>query len=105
MRIFTIALSIYIFVLSLVPCGDNNECNEKQTMSISTTSEHDNHKHDKESCTPFCICSCCGTSVINLNLVAPCSAIIPIPSKEFPLYKLALNSEIYSPIWQPPKIS
>ncbi len=105
MKTFAITLSLYILVLSFVPCGDGRECNEIEEVKISASSDHDHHKHDEENCTPFCICSCCGTSMISLNIPEILSEIEQVYVIDFPVYIESPLSVTYFHIWQPPKIS
>ncbi|MBK9107330.1 MAG: hypothetical protein IPM92_02840 [Saprospiraceae bacterium] len=105
MKFFTITFSLYILVLSLVPCGDVHDCNEVQITYISANADTDHHKHETDTCTPFCICSCCGTSVINMHDPATFSDIVLVHSKDLPVYMQTFLSIAYFHIWQPPKIS
>lgn len=105
MRFFTITISFYILVVSLLPCGDMSECHENTKVSFSASTNHDNHKHDNETCSPFCICSCCGSTVINLDNMATFSDFVLLHSKAFPVFKQTFISVEYFHIWQPPKIS
>ena len=57
MRLFAFILSIIILALSVVPCSDNDNCNQPTT---ELSSDHSGHEHQEDSCTPFCTCSCCG---------------------------------------------
>lgn len=105
MKFFTITFSVYILVLSLVPCGDFNDCNEIQDTHISANTDHGNHKHETETCSPFCICSCCGSNAINMDDLATFSDMVPVYLKTTPVYNKTFNSVVYFHIWQPPKIS
>lgn len=105
MKFFALTFSIYIFLLAIVPCGDGEECNETQKISISENADHEHHDHEKETCTPFCFCSCCGTSIINLYDLVTFSDIVPVHSKGFPVFNHTFLSVEYFHIWQPPKIS
>lgn len=105
MKFFTITFSVYILVLSLAPCGDLHDCNEIYDVSISANTDHDNHKHETETCSPFCICTCCGSTVINMDNLATFSDVVQVHSKGFPVFKQTFISVEYFHIWQPPKIS
>lgn len=100
-------LSIYLIALSCLPCADL-EVNSPAHTSKELSSNSENHSHDKEKdlCSPFCICNCCGAQVLsyfptitfNFPVV---SAIIKLP---LPTYKSILSSNFYGSIWQPPQI-
>lgn len=104
MKWLYIILSIYITVLSCIPCSDENECNVT-TSNITIIDNHQEHEHEAEMCSPFCICNCCG-----------CSGITLIQSHSID-YKITVDivtvSNMYVPafidnytgsVWQPPKI-
>ena len=103
MRLSAFILSIIILALSLVPCSDDDNCNEP---NIALSSDHSGHEHDEDSCTPFCTCSCCGCAGFVLAA--------PILNVEFPEVKTQIqpattyNSDFTSSyfyfFWQPPKI-
>lgn len=103
MRFFTIIFSIYILVLSCVPCGDGAENIVKSAAKISTT---DNHNHaDADLCTPFCSCTCCPASAFYHPL-----ALFEIPkiifqSMKFNVVNSSCLSNDFHSIWQPPKLA
>ncbi len=103
MKFFTIIFSIYILVLSLAPCGDNVECGEHN----KTEKSHNNHKHENENCTPFCICACCGQPVTS-KINYPVAQTILKPenfNNSKAIYTQTFISQFSATIWQPPKIS
>jgi len=102
-KLFTILFSMYVLALSFAPCADELECNE----IYPTESSHSKHTHEKENCTPFCICACCGQHVVNkFNYFTPQNKIKTAVIEE---YKVIVNqtfiSQFNANIWQPPKIS
>jgi len=105
MKFFTLIFSVYILALSILPCGDQRDCNQSEQTAITATTDHENHNHEQETCTPFCICACCGSVFSNLYYPATLSLFVPTSSKNLPVYQNAFVREIYFNIWQPPKIS
>ncbi|MCF2444474.1 hypothetical protein L0657_10950 [Dyadobacter sp. CY345] len=106
MKIFKLILCFYILTLSCFPCGDVRECNDGTEPEISATSEHKDHTHTTEACTPFCTCSCCSAStVFQYTAAAVDTPKIIFASLKFPGYKTLDLSEISFSIWQPPKIA
>jgi len=105
MKIFKLILSFYILTLSCFPCGDVRECNDSVELEISAASDHADHTHTSEACTPFCTCSCCAASTF---FQYPAAAVNPpkvtFASLKFPGYEVSDLSEISFAIWQPPKI-
>jgi hypothetical protein len=100
-KILTSILSVYLLLLSVYPCADENSCADKTDSGNSvffTANEHEN----AESCTPFCVCSCCQFS-------KTCNCIklkSPEPLADHYAEEIQQQlSEIYFPIWQPPQLS
>jgi len=89
--------------LTVLPCADVHS--EKDTMPATMEQAADHHEHDNDLCTPFCVCTCCGTSVTNVFYTSIFSDIVPASSQDFPVYVSSFISEVYFNIWQPPKIS
>jgi hypothetical protein len=103
MRLFAFILSLFILVLSIVPCSDDEDCKE----GIELTADHSGHDHEEDSCTPFCACSCCGCAALILS--AP---VIHVTLKEVEVftstatsYHSDFTSNYFYSIWQPPKLS
>lgn len=100
--------SIYLIVLSCLPCADM-EVNSSIHSSKELSSNDENHSHDKngDTCSPFCICNCCGgqsfaySANYNYNFVSVKTLI----DKKIPQYKSILSSNFYGSIWQPPQIA
>jgi hypothetical protein len=98
-------LSGFMLYLSFLPCGDSVECNAKTEMKITTTDNHQQHEHQTEACTPFCSCSCCAASVFYSALSKIQASKIVFQSEKFPLLNEDANTDVFSSIWQPPKLS
>jgi len=94
--------SLYFITLVTIPCGDKDDCNE--TNHTAQTAQAENHEHQDEACTPFCVCSCCATHCVNTTSQNQ----IVIASIEVKSYREFPTSKVQGavlPIWQPPKIS
>lgn len=105
MKLFTFFLAIYLVSLALIPCGDKKDCNlaAKQGISAIASETHSKKAHAEETCTPFCICSCCS---ISMN-AAIAVIYISIPSEKVDntiafTKTYPLGSQLS--VWQPPKI-
>jgi hypothetical protein len=106
MKFFTLIFFVYILALSILPCGDQRDCNQTEQSSVTTAvANHEKHSHKQETCTPFCICTCCGSVFSTLHYFANLSLFVPIFSNQLPVYQNDFAREIYFNIWQPPKIS
>ncbi len=104
MRIFTFIFSLFILVLSIVPCSDDENCNE---ANIELSSDHADHDHEEDSCTPFCTCSCCSCAGfvflalkfhVTLQEAKILSPAVTINNSDF-------ISNYFNSFWQPPKLS
>jgi hypothetical protein len=101
-------LSIYLIVLSCLPCTDL-EAKSAVHSSQEILLIADNHSHEKnsDSCSPFCVCNCCGgqgfTYIIDYNWNF--NSVNAIIDKKTPEYKSILTSNFYGSIWQPPQIA
>lgn len=99
--------SLYLIMLSCLPCADM-EVNDPIHSSKEISSNDENHSHNKDNdtCSPFCICNCCGgqgfTCITNnYNLISVRTLI----DKKNPEYKSILSSNFFGSIWQPPQIN
>jgi len=105
MRLLTYILSLYILVLMVIPCLDAPEfsgCGNVHLTqkTINTTQE----LPDVDFCSPFCVCSCCVSSISNqevLHIDFTCNSFSPV---QYPKYTSAFSSFNFASIWQPPKL-
>ena len=101
MKYVAVILSVYVLVLTAMPCVDVYAANT-DSVSIELTKQNPNPANDVELCSPFCFCHCCQTlsfpsffRISNINLV---KITLDIKLKE-PAFLSPVTS-----IWQPPKI-
>ena len=104
MKAFACILSLYLLMLTVVPCNDvpTDSAMQKTEFSQGTTAA-DQHT-DADHCSPFCACSCC-VSVISYP--AHTLSFTCYFYKEIQLtgYRSAGISDKFSFIWQPPQLS
>jgi hypothetical protein len=87
-----------------MPCSDDLDFHGYTTTSI-TQVEHGKQEGSAESCSPICMCVCCGQSLVKPELIVfairiPVLEIDKLISNyQFSLKQLSAN------IWQPPKMS
>ncbi len=105
MRFVAVFLSVYILLLSCMPCGDVKDCKELNgNRTEYSTSAHSGHENDIETCSPFCSCLCCGQTA-NFGIYTAeikCTIYSTTPKFFFP--SASFQSEFHSSIWQPPKL-
>lgn len=113
MKLTVHIFTIYMLALSLVPCGDGgggiveviNHFFEIEQQHISDHEEHSNDCGD-DTCSPFCICSCCSASIdtpsdmtyINRHIFRISKQMLSLLSSFYP-------HNFHFSIWHPPKYS
>ncbi|WP_316771402.1 DUF6660 family protein [Pedobacter frigiditerrae] len=93
---------IFMVLLSALPCNDEIENLDAAFSQISTIEQK--KSLETESCSPICLCSCCGQSVVEPQLVT-FEVKIPAIAVENQLanYPFSLEQRAQN-IWQPPKL-
>jgi len=108
-KYFAILFSVYLLALSVMPCKDKEDCKHIHSEHFSNAgedgSDHSGHDKDIEHCSPFCMCSCCGTSCVYNYSYYKYIPNTPVLANTFTIYKTSFIPEVYLAIWQPPKIS
>lgn len=100
MKYIAVILSVYVMVLTAIPCNDVHAGTNSATLELAEQSQ--NHTSDVDLCSPFCFCHCCQTlsfpSFFNglLSNVEVVALNITFKESRF--------SNHFSSIWQPPKI-
>jgi hypothetical protein len=98
-------------MLSVLPCSDKEECTttaKTEQSIISSNSNHDQHNHENEQCTPFCVCACCGVHGFQLQMPFfnfKEKKVFTDKEKQKNSYTFIYSNEFTSNIWQPPKLS
>jgi len=107
-RIFT----IYIFALSLVPCGDGgggivkitNYLFDIETQNILENEQNSDPCEDSP-CSPFCICSSCFTALDTAKENRlPKKVVTSLPNTTPSFIAHFRPSSFNHSIWQPPKL-
>jgi len=100
MKYIAVILSVYVMVLTAIPCNDVHAGTNSATLELAEQSQ--NHTSDVDLRSPFCFCHCCQTlsfpSFFNglLSNVEVVALNITFKESRF--------SNHFSSIWQPPKI-
>ncbi|MBK8808019.1 MAG: hypothetical protein IPO21_15780 [Bacteroidales bacterium] len=102
MKYFAFILSVYVLVLTAIPCVDVPKDNTVQKIELTnSTSEH--HEHTTDLCSPFCTCDCCASPILNNSTIH--FTCTPIAQKIITGYNNSFVSSLFASIWQPPKLS
>uniref|UniRef100_UPI0037434D6B DUF6660 family protein n=1 Tax=Pedobacter schmidteae TaxID=2201271 RepID=UPI0037434D6B len=103
MKLFALFLSIFVFVLTTVPCCalESNEAHH-QEQKPDTCSEDGNDCC--KCCSPFYVCGTCVGFTINSYSILSFAVIIK-PVQHNSIYLTVEPNQIPTIIWQPPKLS
>lgn len=102
--VFTILTSI-LFSLPSVACDINEVCfEEREQASVYISKSHSEHEKDKGCCDSLCDCSCCGIPVIITESVKLPAHKNILGKRVYFNFNTAPGSEVFYPIWEPPKI-
>jgi hypothetical protein len=104
MKFFVCILSIYILVLTAIPCIDKPD-DHRFAKNEKTSCTNSHQQHEGNQCSPFCTCNCCVTPVIYQDLVISFDSFSYVEKNFFSHYKSAIFSFHLSSIWQPPQIA
>ncbi len=94
-------LSLFVFVLSAVPCCADDYCNDESKMEQSCTEHQD--RNDCNGCSPFITCGTC-IGFIFSKTDYNFQPITRLQSKFIPCQQV-FEENYFIEIWQPPKIS
>lgn len=104
MKFLAYILTIVILICAFNPCaeGRTDDCNTQKPISdIDNQSDH----KETESCSPLCVCSCCG---VFSNTISFSVSFKPLSESISPFkctYKEPQLKDFPNFIWQPPKLS
>lgn len=101
-KAFNILFCFYFLALVAMPCGDKEDCNEKNHTELSDKSSHKDHSG--EVCSPFCTCACCASHFINSNFSTTLN-YIAITSPVYKVHAVSKITSVIIPVWQPPKLA
>lgn len=102
MKILAFILSLYFLGLNLVPvdCADDEEGQQQTEISLQG---EDGPSSALELCAPFCSCHCCHVHVTEFDIRNFSWIIQEIPVLDYAYIDPSLQ-DIYTPLFQPPKI-
>jgi len=93
-----------MLLLSCSPCADSDELVTGNAISLTAQQDKNSHEHEKEDCSPFCTCSCCGRSVIcHFNAAMPGANIVLQTQRHSFSYTQPVVSLNTGNIFQPPR--
>tara|TARA_R110002050_G_scaffold74772_4_gene160133 strand:- start:33613 stop:33930 length:318 start_codon:yes stop_codon:yes gene_type:complete len=103
MKGITIILSLIILTLSITPCSDGNNAEDKHLDEIGVN--HDHQSDSDDSCPITCSCNCCGMTITYEPIqIFKLEFITKISTTLFSSYKSNYRFDFQSNIWQPPQL-
>jgi hypothetical protein len=109
-KFLTTFFIIYTVVLLTQQCEDFQAASLEINRQITVTAISDPIRSDTEpefeTCSPFCICGCCGLSVLHhgLTTVVLTDGLTVTETKLLPFYEAPSSGSHADSIWQPPKV-
>ena len=102
MKFFACILSIYILVLTAMPCCDKPDKIALQKTEISQKT-NDLPCQDIDLCSPFCTCNCCSSPKIQQETIVAFDST-PFEHIYFAELTVKSGSSVIVPVWQPPRL-
>jgi|GEM_PF-811764 len=98
-NIFLFIFSFYVLSLVMFTCHD--ECKKEKIENIVSATKHQ-HETTDDTCSPFCICTCCASTVMVAQQVQV-NGVHAIHLKAFASYLSSSNQAFFHSFWQPPR--
>lgn len=105
MKLTAFILSIFVLSMATVPCTDGeDQLSESISEGHLVKPFHQHSESSEDGCTPFCICQCCGTSVI-----IPTPTVLSNFNKSILFsysfqYSFNYSCDYSNGVWHPPAI-
>lgn len=104
MKIVSIILLILITTFVAFPCTDSHDNefdNHSEYSVVDCVSAHSDVVPHQETCTPFCMCNCCSTQLV--EEVAKIDFVLENTVAESQVHKFATIDQFIQPKVTPPK--
>jgi hypothetical protein len=103
MKFIAVLLSVYTIFLVCLTCADSGT----NSASQCSLSKSESSGHHEDVCSPFCICSCCGSQVISQigETIFYFRAFSFVSDKNIAAAVPVFISGFFGSFWQPPKLS
>ncbi|WP_036151149.1 DUF6660 family protein [Maribacter forsetii] len=103
MKILCSILSLYVFLLSTVPCCWDDNCNDEEKTELTENHSKDQQDDGCNTCSPFFSCGTCSGFVF-INYSINFKKVHITKTKLVSVYKSKFASNFFAKIWQPPKL-
>ncbi|WP_423776237.1 DUF6660 family protein [Bacteroides graminisolvens] len=105
MRFLAYILSLYILVLTAIPCLDIPEFLSSGNVQVTqNTTNKTQDLPDVDLCSPFCHCSCCVSFISYQEVFHIDFTCDSFSQVQYSKYISVFSSFNFASIWQPPKL-
>ena len=104
----------YSCIYVILPIVIGNAVTDAKTCKIQyhtqltgEQSHHHDHSHgdEEDSCSPFCLCNCCGAQYMQLPTYYSFKQRTPeIEKSTKPLFSFTYAFELHTSVWHPPTV-
>jgi hypothetical protein len=107
-KLFSFVLALYVLVLLSQPCQDVFALpgDRDQGSAVASIHKPSEPGSESETCSPLCICGCCGLSVAHhtFTTIGTLEAVIRATPPAPIGYRDPYDTTYQTAIWQPPKV-
>ncbi|WP_370457636.1 DUF6660 family protein [Rufibacter sp. XAAS-G3-1] len=105
MKWFSLLLSVFMIVISCIPCADAapRRVDTVAQTSININTDSEDHSPVADLCSPLCICNCCAGFALQAITQKPSPFIVKVTTP-VPVYRVAGVPTLSFSIWQPPRL-
>ncbi|RZM25430.1 MAG: hypothetical protein EOO88_19335 [Pedobacter sp.] len=104
MKYLLIIFSLYMTILTLLPCQDGKDVSSVQNGSSAIQKASKGIEHfEEDGCPPFCTCACCSVSR-HFPIVKEQATIMAAHVMGYTVYCIPAVSDQAIEIYHPPKI-
>ncbi|SHL47615.1 hypothetical protein SAMN05444266_103452 [Chitinophaga jiangningensis] len=102
MKLLVYIFSLYLLVLSCIPCNDALAAVPGISLTTISTAPAEQHADHVDFCSPLCVCSCCN---VQLTTVSHWQYVVIHPQQQYiyPVYTASIAIAGSNAIWQPPR--
>ena len=102
MKFIAILLSVYILVLTTIPCVDKPE-DTQLPNTVLAAANHSAWDQDIDHCSPFCTCNCCSSPKIQQDIVMDFNSYQFFQANSTEYFMVSVTPHV-AVIWQPPRL-
>jgi hypothetical protein len=104
MKLFCFILSVYVVMLSAMPCCTDTDCQIKATAKKELAGKSSQKEKACQGCSPFFTCGTCMGFILSKPFTPNLKPIAETPEKMFVVYQQPYVQQVSLSIWQPPQI-